>query len=91
MFVEGGESVKRTDLETGVGVEASILDALLWYLPLMIFVVFDDGLFNDEVVVALREGLSCCAAVKSGDRDGSLGCDMLLRKGTSVSILAEKP
>lgn len=71
MFVDGGESVKRTDLEIGV-------DVLLGWSSLL-------------VVVARREGLSCCAAVKSDDRDGSLGCDMLLRSRVSVPLLAEKP
>ena len=83
IFVEGRESVKRTDLETGVGV-----DMLLWWVLLVAFV---DGLFSDEVIVGRKEGLSCCAAVKSGDRDGSLGCDTLVRMGMSVSVLAEKP
>lgn len=75
MFVDGGESVKRTDLETGVDVD---VDVLLGWLSLL-------------VVVARREGLSCCAAMKSDDRDGSLGCDMLLRRRISVPLLAEKP
>ena len=79
--------MKRTDLGMGVAVLLLLLGSVR---P-------DDEPFNDDVllvlvVVACRDdGLRCFAAVKSGEREGSFGCDILDVKGFSASVLFEKP
>ena len=82
MFVDGGESVKRTDLEMGVVVVA--VAAGVGSLLLVCFVRSATGPFGDEDWRREEDDLSCCAAVKSDERDGSFGCEML-------SVLLEKP